>query len=167
MYSEVCSQFLQTSNYLSSKRTPGLTYSLRFAPLLRSRATLSDPSRVLVTASVAGIGVGSLGENATFAYSASKAAALHLTRNLAVELGPQGILCNAIAPGFFPTKMANGLMELEGGMKRLAEETPNRRLGRAEDVAAAVVFLSSRAGSHVNGDFVVLDGGSVLAKGKL
>lgn len=63
--------------------------------------------------------------------------------------------------------MANGLMELEGGTKRLAEETPNRRLGRAEDVAAAVVFLASRAGSHVNGDFVVLDGGSVLAKGKL
>ena len=56
-----------------------------------------------MTASVAGIGVGSLGEHATFAYSASKAAALHLTRNLAVELAPQGILCNSIAPGFFPT----------------------------------------------------------------
>lgn len=144
-----------------------LTPSLRFAPLLRVRASISDPSRVIVTASIAGIGIGSLGENATFAYSASKAAALHLTRNLAVELGPQGILCNSIAPGFFPTKMANGLMQLEGGIQKLGEETPNKRLGQAEDVAATVVYLCSRAGSHVNGGHIVLDGGSVLAKGKL
>ena len=61
----------------------------RFAPLLRKNATQEDPSRVIITASIAGIGVGTLGENATFGYSASKAAALHLTRNLALELGPQ------------------------------------------------------------------------------
>jgi NAD(P)-dependent dehydrogenase (short-subunit alcohol dehydrogenase family) len=141
--------------------------SHRFAPLLRKNASLTDPSRVIVTASVAGIGIGSLGENATYAYSASKAAALHLTRNLAVELAPQGILCNAIAPGFFPTKMANGLMELQGGTKQLADDTPNKRLGTAEDIAATVVYLCSRAGSHVTGGHVVLDGGNVLARGKL
>lgn len=139
----------------------------KFAPLLRKKASLSDPSRVIVTASVAGIGVGSLGENATFAYSASKAAALHLTRNLAVELAPQGILCNSIAPGFFPTKMANGLMELQGGTKQLADDTPNKRLGTAEDIAGTVVYLCSRAGSHIAGGHVVLDGGSVLSRGKL
>lgn len=139
----------------------------KFAPLLRKKASIADPSRVIVTASVAGIGVGSLGEHATFAYSASKAAALHLTRNLAVELAPQGILCNAIAPGFFPTKMANGLMELQGGTKQLADDTPNKRLGTAEDIAGTVVYLCSRAGSHIAGGHVVLDGGSVLARGKL
>ncbi|KAM0691036.1 hypothetical protein Q7P36_009807 [Cladosporium allicinum] len=139
----------------------------KFAPLLRKRASLSDPSRVVVTASVAGIGIGSLGENATFAYSASKAAALHITRNLAVELAPQGILCNAIAPGFFPTKMANGLMELSGGTQQLADATPNKRLGTPEDIAAAVVYLCSRAGGHITGGHVVLDGGNVLARGKL
>lgn len=139
----------------------------RFAPLLRKKASIADPSRVIVTASVAGIGVGSLGEHATFAYSASKAAALHLTRNLAVELAPQGILCNSIAPGFFPTKMANGLMELQGGTKQLADDTPNKRLGTAEDIAGTVVYLCSRAGSHIAGGHVVLDGGSVLARGKL
>lgn len=144
-----------------------LTLQSRFAPLLRKRASLSDPSRVVVTASVAGIGIGSLGENATFAYSASKAAALHITRNLAVELAPQGILCNAIAPGFFPTKMANGLMELSGGTQQLAEATPNKRLGTPEDIAAAVVYLCSRAGGHITGGHVVLDGGNVLARGKL
>lgn len=115
-----------------------------------------------MTASIAGIGVGALGEQATFGYSASKAAVLHLTRNLALELGPQGILCTSIAPGFFPTKMANGLLELAGGAENLAEFTPNRRLGQAEDIAGTVVYLCSRAGSHVNGGTVVLDGGSVL-----
>jgi NAD(P)-dependent dehydrogenase (short-subunit alcohol dehydrogenase family) len=134
----------------------------RFAPLLRKKATLEDPSRVITTASIAGLGVGTLGENATFGYSASKAAVLHLTRNLALELGPQHILCNAIAPGFFPTKMASGLMELSGGVKKLAAATPNRRLGYPEDIAGTVVYLCSRASGHVNGGHVVLDGGSVL-----
>ncbi|QIW96363.1 hypothetical protein AMS68_001881 [Peltaster fructicola] len=134
----------------------------KFAPLLRKRASLQHPSRVVTTASIAGIGVGALGEQATFGYSASKAAALHLTKNLALELGPQGILCTNIAPGFFPTKMANGLLEMAGGADVLAEFSPNRRLGHPEDVAGTVVYLCSRAGSHVNGGTIVLDGGSVL-----
>ena len=129
---------------------------------MRKRASKEDPSRVVITASIAGIGVGTLGENATFGYSASKAAALHLTKNLALELGPQHILVNAIAPGFFPTKMANGLMELSGGVEKLSAASPNRRLGQPEDIAGTIVFLCSRAGGHVNGQPVVLDGGSVL-----
>ena len=86
---------------------------------------------------------------------------------MAVELAPQGILCNSIAPGFFPTKMANGLMEMQGGTKQLADDTPNKRLGTAEDIAGTVVYLCSRAGSHIAGGHVVLDGGSVLSRGKL
>lgn len=134
----------------------------QFAPLLRKKATQDDPSRVITTASIAGIGVGTLGENATFGYSASKAAVLHLTRNLALELGPQHIICNSIAPGFFPTKMASGLMELTGGVEKLAAASPNRRLGHPEDIAGTIVYLCSRAGGHVNGGNIVLDGGSVL-----
>ena len=138
---------------------------------MQKNATVDEPSRVIVTASVAGIGVGSLGDNATFGYSASKgitaifpsilcctnyfitstAAVIHLTRNLAVELGPRHILCNSIAPGFFPSKMASGLMEMQGGAEALAKQNPNQRLGRPEDIAGAVVFLASRAASHVNG----------------
>ncbi|EYE99021.1 oxidoreductase, short-chain dehydrogenase/reductase family [Aspergillus ruber CBS 135680] len=138
----------------------------KFAPLLSQSATRESPSRVIITGSVAGIGVGSLGENATFSYSASKAAVLHLTRNLALELGPRHILCNALAPGFFPSKMASGLIEKQGGLKALEEESPNKRLGRPEDIAGAVIYLGSRAGSHLNGATIVLDGGSVL-KSKL
>lgn len=134
----------------------------RFANLLRKQAKHEDPSRVVITGSIAGIGVGTVGENATFGYSASKAAALHLGRNLAVELGPQHILVNSIAPGFFPTKLASGLIELSGGQEKMAEATPNKRLGVPEDIAGTIVYLCSRAGSHVNGGQVVLDGGSIL-----
>ena len=120
---------------------------------------------MIITASVAGIGVGTLGKNATFGYSASKAAAIHLTKNLAVELGPRHILVNSISPGFFPSKMANGLLDLSGGAEALAAKNPSLRLGKAEDIAGLVVFLSSRASSHVNGANVVVDGGEVLARG--
>ncbi|OAP64123.1 hypothetical protein AYL99_00095 [Fonsecaea erecta] len=139
----------------------------KFAPLLQKRATTDNPSRIIITASVAGIGVGSLGENATYSYSASKAAAINLAKNLAVELGPRGIITNAIAPGFYPTKMASGLMELQGGQAALAAEVPNKRLGRPEDIAGLVVFLSSRASSHINGAVITTDGGSVLSRGRL
>ncbi|KEF56522.1 gluconate 5-dehydrogenase [Exophiala aquamarina CBS 119918] len=139
----------------------------KFAPLLQKRASIQDPSRIIVTASVAGLGVGTLGENATFAYSASKAAVIHLAKNLAVELGPRGILTNAVAPGFYPTKMASGLMELQGGTEALAAEVPNKRLGQPEDIAGLVVFLASRASSHINGAVITTDGGSLLSRGRL
>ncbi|RDW71152.1 hypothetical protein BP6252_07715 [Coleophoma cylindrospora] len=136
-----------------------------FAPLLQKRASIEDPSRVIITASVAGIGVGTLGKQATFGYSTSKAAVIHLSKNLAVELGPRGILVNAIAPGFFPSKMANGLMEMSGGVKVLSARNPSRRLGQPEDIAGTVVFLSSRAAGHINGAVITIDGGEVLGRG--
>ncbi|KAF4634419.1 hypothetical protein G7Y89_g3689 [Cudoniella acicularis] len=138
---------------------------LLFAPLLQKKGTIEDPSRVIITASVAGIGVGTLGVNATFGYSASKAAVIHLTKNLAVELGPRHILVNAIAPGFFPSKMASELIKQTGGAETLAAKNPSRRLGKPEDIAGLVVFLSSRASSHINGATVTVDGGEVLARG--
>ncbi|KAL9044632.1 MAG: hypothetical protein Q9214_002244 [Letrouitia sp. 1 TL-2023] len=114
-----------------------------FAPLLQKNATLEDPSRVIVTASVAGLEVGNLGENATFGYSASK------------------------APGFFPSKMASALMEKYGGQEALAKLNPNGRLGRPEDIAGTVVYLASRAAGHVDGCCVTLDGGGLWARGRL
>lgn len=138
----------------------------KFAPLLEKRASRDEPARVIITGSVAGITLGSLGGNASFSYSASKAAVLHLTRNLAVELGPRHILTTAIAPGFYPSKMANGLIEISGGVKEMEEATPNKRLGRPEDIAGLVVFLASRAAGHLNGSVITTDGGSHL-KGRM
>ena len=139
----------------------------KFTPLLEKHASIGNPSRIIVTGSVAGLVPGSLGEYATFAYSASKAAVIHLAKNLAVDLGPRGILTNAVAPGFYPSKMASGLMELEGGATKFAEESPNKRLGHPEDIAGLVVFLSSRAATHLNGAVIATDGGAMLSKGKL
>ena len=145
------------------RKTTALTPS-RFAPLLEKNATISSPSRVIVTASIAGLHTGTIGQQATFGYSASKAAVIHLTHNLAADLGPRHILVNNIAPGFFPSKMANGLMEMVGGKEAIAEMNPNKRLGEPEDIAGTVVFLASRAGSHLNGATLAIDGGSMWAR---
>lgn len=139
----------------------------RFAPLLEKNATIGDPSRVIITASVAGIGVGTLGKHATYGYSASKAAVIHLAKNLAVDLGPRHIMTNAIAPGFFPSKMATELINLTGGQKSLEEKNPSKRLGVPEDIAGLVVFLSSRAAAHINGATITVDGGEVLGSGAM
>ncbi|KAF3770649.1 NAD(P)-binding protein [Cryphonectria parasitica EP155] len=138
-----------------------------FAPLLQARASIADPSRVVITASVAGLGVGTLGKQATFGYSASKAGVIHLGRNLAVELGPRHITVNSICPGFFPTKMSTVLLELSGGQKKFEDSNPMRRLGKPEDIAGVVVYLCSRAGSHVNGEAVAIDGGAMWTRGEL
>ncbi|KAK4104786.1 NAD(P)-binding protein [Parathielavia hyrcaniae] len=138
-----------------------------FAPLLQRRASAEDPSRVVITSSVAGLGVGTLGSQGTYGYSASKAAVLHLGRNLALELGPRGITVNSICPGFFPSKMSNGLLSLAGGAEKLAKANPMRRLGRGEDIAGVVVYLTSRAGAHVNGAAIEIDGGAMWQKGEL
>lgn len=139
-----------------------------FAPLLEKAAHKGvDPSRVLITASVAGLGLGTLGKQGTYGYSASKAAVIHLGRNLAVELAPRGINVNSVCPGFFPTKMSNGLMELSGGVDKLGRGNPTGRLGRPEDIAGLVVFLSSRASAHVNAEAIALDGGAMWLRGEL
>jgi NAD(P)-dependent dehydrogenase (short-subunit alcohol dehydrogenase family) len=138
-----------------------------FAPLLQRRASREDPSRVVITASVAGLGIGTLGKQGTYGYSASKAAVIHLGRNLAVELGPRGITVNSVCPGFFPSKMSNGLLEMTGGAEALGKENPMRRLGRPEDIAGVVVYLTSRAGAHVNGAAIEVDGGALWQRGEL
>lgn len=150
------------TGHMLTKRT------YRFAPLLQKNATVEDPSRVIVTGSISGIGLGSVHtKHAAPAYSASKAAVLHLARNLAVELGPRHILVNGLAPGFFPTKMADDIIGAGGGEEAMAKLSPNGRLGRPEDVAAAVVYLCSRGSGHVNGDTIMLDGGKLLSQSVL
>ena len=63
--------------------------------------------------------------------------------------------------------MASGLMALHGGEAEMAKQNPNGRLGRPEDFAGAVVYLASRASSHVNGACITLDGGALWGKGRL
>ncbi|KAL4940077.1 hypothetical protein BDV06DRAFT_230594 [Aspergillus oleicola] len=138
-----------------------------FTPLLSSSATHSSPSRVVIVSSVAGSSVPHTGEHGTIMYSISKAAATHLARNLAVELGPKNITANSLSPGFFPSKLASGLIEILGGEKELKKANPRLRLGVPDDVAAAVLFLVSPGANYVNGVDLSVDGGASLARGRL
>ncbi|KAK4542633.1 hypothetical protein LTR36_006682 [Oleoguttula mirabilis] len=138
-----------------------------FTPMLSASGTPQDPSRVVVVSSTAGTNVPHVGDHGTIMYSASKAAANHLARNLAVELGPKNITTNTVAPGFFPSKLANGLIEFLGGQDELARENPRGRLGEPADIAGVMLLLCSRAGNYINGEYISVDGGARLGAGRL
>ncbi|USW55491.1 Putative short-chain dehydrogenase/reductase SDR, NAD(P)-binding domain superfamily [Septoria linicola] len=138
-----------------------------FAPMLAAAGRSDDPSRIVIVSSVAGTNVAHVGDNGTIMYSASKAAAHHLGRNLAVELGPRNITVNTVAPGFFPSKLASGLIELLGGEEELARANPRKRLGEPNDIAGAMLFLCSKAANYVNGEYISVDGGARLAAGRM
>ncbi len=94
------------------------------------------------------------------AYVTSKAALVGLTRALALELGPEGITVNGIAPGTIDTDIIGDYSEEK--RKQRAEKIPVKRIGKPEDIAEAAVFLASDMGSYVNGDILGVNGGSAL-----
>ncbi|MGM9925003.1 MAG: SDR family oxidoreductase [Bacillus sp. (in: firmicutes)] len=91
-------------------------------------------------------------------YSASKGAIISFTKDLAVKWGPKGIHVNAIAPGFFPTKMSKDV--LAHGGDQILENTPLKRFGSESDLKGAAVFLASKASDYVTGTVLAVDGGS-------
>lgn len=116
--------------------------------------------KVVIVASVAGLSGNPSGMK-TIAYNTSKGALVNFTRALAAEWGPHGINVNAICPGFFPTRMAKGLLDrIEGSV---VERTPLRRLGGEEDLKGVVVFLASEASRHVTGQYLAVDGGACIS----
>jgi NAD(P)-dependent dehydrogenase (short-subunit alcohol dehydrogenase family) len=135
---------------------------VRLQPMLMQAATKDDPARVVIVSSVGGIVVPHVGQAGAIAYSASKAAAHHLGRNFAMELIPHGITTNIIAPGWFPTRLANPAIDKAGGEKVAGASNPTGRLGVPEDIAGVAVYLCSRAGRYVNGEDISVDGGSRL-----
>jgi NAD(P)-dependent dehydrogenase (short-subunit alcohol dehydrogenase family) len=127
-------------------------------PTLERAATDDDPARVVNVGSIAGRRADTLTGTGTFAYSASKAALHHLTRALAAELGPRRITVNAIAPGFFESRMTADVLKRRG--TEIAAACPLGRIGRPEEMAGVVVYLTSRAGAYANGAVIPLDGGT-------
>ena len=93
------------------------------------------------------------------AYAATKAGLANLTRQLAVEWAPYGILVNAIAPGWIPTEGTAGGIAKAGNKERMEQFTPLGRLGTPEEIRGAVVFLASSASSYVTGAVLAVDGG--------
>ena len=100
------------------------------------------------------------GASCEVTYSATKAALIGLTRSLAMELAPTHIRVNCVAPGVIKTDMLNALPP--DVLPQLAEETPLRRLGVPEDIAAAVCYLADEKASFVTGQVLTVDGGFIL-----
>ncbi|RTL16472.1 MAG: SDR family NAD(P)-dependent oxidoreductase [Burkholderiales bacterium] len=113
--------------------------------------------RIINVASIAGLS-GNLGAMKTIAYNTSKGAAVNFTRALAGEWGAYGITVNALAPGFFPSKMTQGLLATLGADK-MASHAPLNRLGDDDDLKGAALLFASRAGKHITGQILAVDGG--------
>ncbi len=96
--------------------------------------------------------------NSSAPYNAAKAGVMALTRTVAAEAGPDGVRCNAIAPGMILTKWVETHWKEIGGDK-MARECPMRRGGRPEEVAAVTCFLASDDASYITGEVVTVSGG--------
>ncbi|SFB49849.1 NAD(P)-dependent dehydrogenase, short-chain alcohol dehydrogenase family [Amycolatopsis marina] len=125
---------------------------------LRTGASAADPARVINIGSIAGIRVTSM-EN--YAYSATKAAVHMLTRHLASRLSTESVTVNAIAPGYFESRMSAFVFNDPDAKQALDQFIPMGRTGGTADITGVVQFLSSRAGAYLTGALIPLDGGVV------
>jgi gluconate 5-dehydrogenase len=115
--------------------------------------------KIVNVASTRGLGGGSGDDRqpATLAYNTSKGGVVNFTRALAVEWGRYNINVNAIAPGYFPTKMTRGILEMIGD--DAAKRAPLQRIGGPEDLKGVVALLASDAGAFITGQIIAVDGG--------
>lgn len=114
--------------------------------------------RVVNVASIAGLFGNAPGSMETIAYNTSKGAVVNFTRTLAGEWGRYGITVNALAPGFFPSKMTQGSLD-RIGLDQMCSGVPLGRLGDDDDLKGAAVLFSSDAGKHITGQVLAVDGG--------
>ena len=96
----------------------------------------------------------------TIAYNTAKGAVINMTRALGAEWGPKNIRVNALAPGFFVSKMTASTLVNHG--VRMIEQTPLGKLGNENDIKGSVLLLASDAGGHITGQVIVVDGGTSI-----
>jgi gluconate 5-dehydrogenase len=113
---------------------------------------------IINISSIAGILGGDPDYMQTIGYNTSKGAIISMTRDLATSWAPHNITVNAIAPGWFPTRMSGGL--IENFEEKMLSGIPLHRFGNPEDLKGVVVFLASSAAAYVTGQTVVVDGGA-------
>jgi len=116
--------------------------------------------RIVNISSVAGLTAGDPEATKTIAYNASKAGVISVTKTLALEWGCHGIIVNAIAPGWFPTRMASAT--IEANRERFEERAALGRLGDLDELKGVAIFLAAPASSYVTGQTIVVDGGTLL-----
>ena len=119
--------------------------------------TKARSGRIISIASV----VGSIGNAGQTNYAAAKAGMVGFSKSLAREIGSRGITVNVVAPGFINTDMTKALDESQ--KERLLNDIPLQRLGEAEDIAAAVLFLASTQSSYITGQTLHVNGGMYMA----
>jgi len=117
--------------------------------------------RIVNVASVSGLVGTPPGLLDAVGYSASKGALIALTRDLAVKWAPHGIRVNAVAPGFFPTRMTEGILAAHGA--DIEARIPLGRVGREGELKGVVVFFASAAADYVTGQVLAVDGGLTAA----
>ena len=130
-------------------------------PQLEAAASDADPARVINIGSIYGV-TGQVMK--AWSYGASKAAIHHVTTMLAAELAPRRILVNAIAPGFFPSKMTHFVVKDPQRFEQMKAVIPLGRPGMPEDIAGLALYLSSRAGAYMTGNVIPLDGGILASR---
>ena len=103
---------------------------------------------------------GTIGSNLIGTYNISKAADIQMVKNIAVEYGHHNIRANTVAPGLIRTDFARGLWENPVIHEQYTKTHPMRRIGEPDEVAGAVIMLSSDAGKYINGQTIIVDGGA-------
>jgi NAD(P)-dependent dehydrogenase (short-subunit alcohol dehydrogenase family) len=129
-------------------------------PELKAAASAGDPARVI---HISSIGAFKLMQGVNnFAYSASKAGVMMLTRHMAAELRQYEINVNTIAPGLFESKLAGYMFDPGHPQYHTRPNIPIDRPGTAEDIVGGVIYLSSHAGSFVTGAMIPVSGGQSI-----
>jgi len=123
-------------------------------PLLKNAGTHEEPSRIVMISSVAAVSSESL---SSYSYGPSKAAVMQLAKILAKDLAKDKILVNTIGPGVFESKMTSHF-----DLEEMAKAHPVGRIGKPTDIAGLVIFLCSKAGSFMTGNYIPLDGGFLI-----
>ena len=116
--------------------------------------------KIINIASIAGLS-GNPESMKTIAYNTSKGANVNFTRALASEWGRHNINVNAICPGFFPSRMSQGLLDTMG--EEMLERIPLNRFGGHEDMKGVTALLASEAGRHISGQCLAVDGGTTVS----
>ena len=130
--------------------------------LLTASASKEEPARVINIASINALNNPRM---TNYSYAASKAAVIQYTRHLAADLVKQHINVNAIAPGFFHTKMTEYSIDNKDSETFIKKMVPKGRLGNSDDINGAVIYLASKASTWITGHTLVLDGGVIASSG--